>query len=158
MKSILALAALSAGLMATPALAQQSPVKLGVLDCTIDGGTAYIVGSNKALQCAYRPYDNGPEQRYYGNIAKLGVDLGQTNGGHLQWAVLALGHSVSDGALSGRYYGVNAEASVITGGGANLMVGGIGTAFTLQPLSGQVQTGLNLAVALSGMELVYSYK
>ena len=80
-------------------------------------------------------------------ISKLGVDLGKTHNGTLAWAVLAVSRNYDDGQLAGNYFGVNAEASVVTGGGANLLVGGFRDSFTLQPLSVQAQTGLNLAVA-----------
>lgn len=63
-----------------------------------------------------------------------------------------------DGQLAGTYVGVNAEASVVTGGGANLLVGGFERSFTLQPLSVQAQTGVNLAVAVTSMSLVTSVK
>ena len=69
-----------------------------------------------------------------------------------------LSSDYDDGQLAGNYFGVNAEASVVTGGGANLMVGGFRRSFTLQPLSVQAQTGVNLAVAVSAMELIYSVK
>jgi hypothetical protein len=76
----------------------------------------------------------------------------------LQWAVLALDRKYDEGQLAGRYFGVNAEASIVTGGGANLLVGGFNKSFTLQPLSVQSQTGLNLAVAVASMELMHSLK
>ena len=56
------------------------------------------------------------------------------------------------------YLGVNAEASIVTGGGANLLVGGFERSFTLQPLSVQAQTGVNLAVAVTSMKLIDSLK
>ena len=60
--------------------------------------------------------------------------------------------------LAGNYLGVNAEASLVTGGGANLLVGGFSSSFTLQPLSVQAQTGVNLAVAVTSMQLIHSFK
>ena len=57
------------------------------------------------------------------------------------------------GALSGDYVGPSAAASVGVGAGANLLVGGSGSSFTLQPLSVEAQTGLNLAVGVSSFQL-----
>jgi len=149
-------AALATTLLAVPAGAGK--LQLGVLDCTIDGGTAYIVTSNKGVSCTFRPYHHGPAEVYTGVISKLGVDVGQTHQGQLAWAVLGATRSHEEGDLAGSYYGVNAEASVVTGGGANLLVGGLDSAFVLQPLSVQAQTGVNLAVAVTSLELIHSLK
>lgn len=158
MKSLLALTAIAAGLTATaPAMANER-VQLGVLSCDIQGGTSYVIGSNKAVDCEYRPSRGGSVQRYSGMISKLGVDLGMTQNGNLHWAVFGVNYNVGEGELAGRYYGANAEASIVTGAGINLLTGGPRTGLTLQPLSAQAQTGLNLAVAVAGLDLTYSYK
>jgi hypothetical protein len=148
--------ALVTTLLAAPANAGQ--VRLGLLDCAIDGGTGYLITSNKGLSCTFRPSHGGGDEGYTGIVSKLGVDLGVTNQGTLQWAVLAVSGDYDDGQLAGNYFGVNAEASVVTGGGANLLVGGFRRSFTLQPLSVQSQTGVNLAVAVTSLELVSSLK
>jgi hypothetical protein len=72
--------------------------------------------------------------------------------------VLAANRNYDSGRIAGKYFGVNAEASVITGGGANLLLGGFERSYALQPLSVQAQTGLNLAVAVQSLELVHSLK
>ncbi len=134
-------------------------LRLGLLICTIEGGSGYVIGSNKTLDCAFKPSRGGPLEHYTGIISKLGVDVGYTDQGALQWAVLtAAGSNYDDGFLAGKYYGLNAEATVATGGGANLLVGGFRHSFTLQPLSKQSQTGLNLAVAVTSMELARAMK
>lgn len=148
-------AAIAAILFAVPADAAR--LELGVLDCAIDGGQAYLITSNKGLTCTFRPH-RGPSEAYTGVISKLGVDVGVTSQGVLSWAVLAVDSDYDRGNLAGNYYGVNAEASVITGGGANLLGGGFQDAYTLQPLSVQAQTGLNLAVAVTSMQLIRSFK
>lgn len=149
-------AALATTLLAVPASAGK--LQLGVLDCTIDGGTGYIITSNKGVSCTFRPYHHGPAEMYTGVISKLGVDVGKTHQGQLAWAVLAATRDRDAGDLAGSYYGVNAEASVVTGGGANLLVGGLNSAFMLEPLSVQAQTGVNLAVAVTSLELIHSFK
>lgn len=155
-KTLAYAAALATTLLAIPASAAQ--LQLGVLDCTIEGGTSYIVASNKGVSCAFRPHHGGRPEVYTGVISKLGVDLGVTHQGKLIWAVLAATPNYAKGDLAGGYYGVNAEASVVTGGGANLLVGGLNSAFSLQPLSVQAQTGVNLAVAVTSLELIHSLK
>ncbi len=148
--------ALLATMMAAPAGA--TALELGILDCAIDGGTGYVVASNKGVTCTFRPHHGGGSEAYTGMISKLGVDLGATHQGALQWAVLAATKGDVGDKLAGKYFGVNAEASVVTGGGANLLVGGFRDSITLQPLSVQAQTGLNLALAVTSMELIRSFK
>ena len=155
-KKIICAAALASAAFIAPASAGK--LQLGTLDCTIDGGVGYVVTSNKGVDCTFRPYHHGPSEKYTGMISKLGVDLGQTHQGQLVWAVLAATRGQDAGDLAGHYYGVNAEASVVTGGGANLLVGGLDGAFVLEPLSVQAQTGVNLAVAVASLDLVHSYK
>jgi uncharacterized protein DUF992 len=155
MKILIAAAALLSVLVAMPVDA--GSLRLGILICTIEGGTGYVIGSNKTIDCGFKP-SHGELEHYTGIISKLGVDLGFTDQGALQWAVLAAGHTYEDGALAGKYYGVNAEASIATGGGVNLLVGGFRKSFTLQPLSKQTQTGLNLAVAVTSLQLERALK
>jgi hypothetical protein len=57
------------------------------------------------------------------------------------------------GALAGHYAGATAEATVGVGAGANVLVGGSNRTVTLQPVSVQGQTGLNLAVGVAGLDL-----
>ena len=153
--SLLAASFVSA-FLAAPASAGN--VKLGLLTCDIDGGTGLIIASHKGLSCTYKPSKGGGKEQYTGIISKIGVDLGVTHQGSLQWAVLAVSRHYEDGQLAGDYLGVNAEASIVAGGGANLLVGGFQRSFTLQPLSVQAQTGVNLAVAVTSMKLYYSLK
>ena len=155
-KKIICAAALATTAFVAPASAGK--VALGTLDCTIDGGVGYVITSNKGVDCTFRPYNHGPAEKYTGMISKLGVDLGQTHQGQLVWAVLAVTRGHDQGDLAGHYYGVNAEASVVTGGGANLLVGGLDGAFVLEPLSVQAQTGVNVAVAVTQLELIHSFK
>jgi Protein of unknown function (DUF992) len=57
------------------------------------------------------------------------------------------------GALAGSYGGATAEATVVAGLGANVLVGGSNRTVALQPLSLQGQTGLNVAAGVAGIEL-----
>lgn len=133
-------------------------MRLGLLTCDIDGGMGLVIASHKGLTCTFKPSKGGHKESYTGIISKIGVDLGVTDQGSLQWAVLAVTRDYDDGQLAGDYLGVNAEASVVTGGGANLLVGGFKRSFTLQPLSVQAQTGVNLALAVTSMKLIHSLK
>lgn len=151
-----AAAALLAGLLpALPAGAQDRGVELGLLDCMVDGGTGFIFGSTKDLKCTYKPAsaDFAPEA-YFGVINKFGLDIGFTGATTIQWVVLAPSNNIyAPGALAGDYVGASADASVAVGGGANLLVGRSAQTFTLQPLSVQAQTGLNIAVGVAELQL-----
>lgn len=139
----------------SPALAQQAGVELGVLDCQIEGGVGLILGSSKDMSCSFEPSDKtfAPEP-YFGAVNKFGLDIGVTQATSMNWLVLAPSSNIyAPGALAGDYVGATAEASAVVGGGANLLVGGSDTNFTLQPLSLQTQTGVNLAVGVTQFQL-----
>jgi hypothetical protein len=160
-KKFVSAAAIAASLLSMPFVAAPADAggfRLGVLDCSIDGGHGYLIASHKGVTCAFRPSHGGPVERYTGVISKLGVDLGRTHQGELVWAVLAASRHRDPGFLQGKYYGASAEATVVTGGGVNLLVGGFHGAITLQPLSVQAQTGLNIAAAVTAMELQHPLK
>ena len=154
---ILAMLAASAAIsiISSVAIAQESGVELGLLDCVVEGGAGFVVGSTKDVKCTYTPTDPtfAPEA-YFGVINKFGLDVGVTGTTVIQWLVLAPSANLyAPGALAGDYVGASAEATAAVGAGANLLVGGSDTTFTLQPLSVQAQTGLNLAVGISQFQL-----
>ncbi len=138
-----------------PVRAQHGGVELGLLDCVIEGGTGFIIGSTKDVRCTFEPADRqwAPES-YFGVINKFGLDVGYTEAAIMRWAVLASsGNIYAPGALAGDYVGASAEVTAAVGAGANLLIGGSGQTFTLQPLSVQTQTGLNFAVGVSQFQL-----
>jgi hypothetical protein len=130
----------------------QTRVKVGTLTCDISGGLGLVVASQKQVRCMFTPSAPGPREVYVGTINKLGIDVGSTTGGTMLWAVYAP-TSRRIGALAGHYTGASAEATVGLGAGANVLVGGSDRTITLQPISVQGQTGLNLAVAVASLEL-----
>jgi len=135
---------------ASPAIAQQ-PAKVGTLTRDISGGVGMIVTSKKTMTCNFAP-SKGAKEVYVGSISKFGLDLGSTTQGRMVWAVFAP-TSRKAGALAGAYTGASAEATVGAGLGANVLVGGSNRTISLQPVSVQGQSGLNLAVGVSGLEL-----
>ena len=140
---------------ALPAASQQAGVDLGVLDCAIEGGTGFIIGSKKDMRCTFTSANEtfAPES-YFGVVSKWGLDIGTTEGAVMSWVVLAPNLNIyAPGALAGDYYGASAEVTAAVGAGANLLVGGLNNTFTLQPLSVQTQTGLNLAIGVTSFEL-----
>ena len=127
-------------------------IKIGVLKCRIDGGWGYILGSSKTLQCSFKPrYGRRPEH-YTGAITKIGADIGITQGSYVLWAVFAPGR-IGHGALEGHYFGATGQATVGVGAGANVLLGGFNRTISLQPLSLQIQTGLNVAGGIASLSL-----
>ena len=149
-------AAASLGLFAftQPAAAKEAGVKLGVLQCNQAGGWGFVIGSSRRVNCTFSPTPARVE-RYVGEINKFGVDIGYQRSGVLIWAVLAPTNNIAPGALQGSYGGVTAGASVAIGVAANGLVGGLGRSFTLQPVSIEGTTGLNVAAGIAGMNLRY---
>ncbi len=145
-----ALAGVLAAASGTAAQAAHSGVKVGVLECTVAPGVGLILGSSKGVRCAFK--SNGRTEYYHGSTGKLGVDIGFTNKSYLSWVVFAPGE-VHRGALAGSYVGASAQATVIAGLGANVLVGGWSDSINLQPLSVQGQTGLNVAAGLASLNL-----
>jgi hypothetical protein len=127
-------------------------IRVGVLSCQVSGGAGFVIGSSKDLRCRFESA-GGRRERYVGTIDKFGLDIGVTGPAYLSWAVFAPTNDVGRGALAGNYVGASAEATIGVGGGANLLVGGSQDTISLQPLSVQGQTGVNAALAVSGLAL-----
>lgn len=128
-------------------------VRVGVLSCNVSGGVGYIVGSQRSLGCVFQPRRGAPSY-YVGEASRVGVDLGFTGPGRMQWVVVAAQRGYgAPGALAGAYVGASAEATAIYGLGANALFGGGRRSVALQPLSTTAQTGLSLAAGVSSLRL-----
>lgn len=126
-------------------------VKVGTLTCDEEGGWGLILGSNRAVHCTFQEGDKS--ERYDGSITKIGVDVGYKGSGVIIWAVVAPSADVGPGALAGTYGGATASATAGVGVGAHALVGGNGNSITLQPLSIEGNTGLNVAAGIAGLNL-----
>ena len=155
MKSIVCSSLFGALFVSALALAAPSAdaagVKLGVLNCHVDGGVGFIIGSSKDVDCVFHR-SNGRNEHYKGSIGKLGVDIGITDETVMGWVVFAPGLT-RPGSLKGSYTGASAEATVGIGLGANVLVGGFRQSINLQPLSLQAQTGLDIAAGVASLHL-----
>jgi hypothetical protein len=146
-------AAIAVAVAALNPLAAQDRVQAGTLNCDISGGLGAIIGSQKQMTCQFLPADAAsPREVYFGTITKFGIDLGATAGGQMIWTVYApTNRPVA--ALRGDYVGAGAEATVVAGLGANVLVGGSNRTVALQPVSVQGQAGLNLAIGVTELNL-----
>ena len=147
--------ALAMGLLASagPALAQGG-VQVGTLTCSVAAGWGFVFGSSKDIRCTFARA-GGPPEHYAGAINKFGVDIGYTQGGVLVWGVFAPTANLGPGTLSGNYVGATGSATVGVGAGANVLIGGSNRTISLQPLSIEGNTGLNVAAGIGAMNLRY---
>jgi hypothetical protein len=131
----------------------RAAVDFGTLACNVGGGPGLVIGSLRPLACTY----NGPTgpEHYIGSVTKFGMDIGYLNGGEIVWNVMAPNTApvAAHGMLSGNYAGVTGSAAVGVGAGANVLVGGSGQSFTLQPVSVEGQTGVDIAAGVESMSL-----
>jgi len=145
-------AAAVAAILALSSPASAAGVKVGVLTCHVSSGWGFIFGSSKDLRCNF---SNGHAygERYVGSVSKFGVDIGYTGGGVLIWDVIAPTTSIRRGALQGGYGGATASATAGVGVGANVLIGGFDRSITLQPVSIEGNTGLNVAAGIGEITL-----
>ncbi len=135
---------------------QQPNLEVGKLTCNGTGTVGLILGSRQRLACSFTSVSDAQPQRYNATITRVGLDVGATGSTVMIWSVLARSPGVPRGALAGRFAGVSGSASVGAGVGANVLVGGSRSSFALQPLSVQVQSGVNLAAGVAGLRLTYA--
>lgn len=147
---MLAVAAVSGAAFAASSAMAAS--RIGTLECDVSGGVGMIIGSNKGAVCRYTDRA-GRRETYVGNVSKLGIDIGVTQRARMVWTVIAETRRLGRGALAGNYTGAAADASLGVGGGAKVLVGGSQNTVTLQPLSVQAQTGVNVAVGVESLQL-----
>ena len=149
---LIAAAAALTALAASPVPAQTS-VQAGTLTCDVSAGIGMILTQKQTMTCSFVAVNGGPPDLYTGRIDQFGVAIGAVQQGTLVWGVLAPASGVPRGALAGTYAGVGAQATAGAGVGANALIGGTGRSFSLQPLSIQGQTGINIAGGITTVTL-----
>jgi hypothetical protein len=145
---------LVAGAAAPVTPAQAQGVRAGVLTCNVSSGFGFIFGSSRSVNCTLSG-GGGPPQHYVGAVNKFGVDIGYVQGAVMVWAVLAPTTNPAPGSLAGTYVGATGSATVGVGVGANVLVGGSANSISLQPVSIEGNTGLNVAGGIAELSLTY---
>ena len=145
------LATTSLILIASSAYAQ-SGVKVGHLECKVQGGWGYVFGSSMDLDCAFHPSGSGESQLYTGKINKLGIDIGYHKAAIILWGVFAPG-KLAAGSLAGTYGGATASAAWGIGLGTNVLFGGGNSSVALQPVSVTGEQGLSAAGGIAAVTL-----
>jgi hypothetical protein len=125
---------------------------IGTLECNVSGGVGFVITSEKALACTFLPQRGAPEH-YVGTIRRFGLDIGITGPGRLVWGVLGADSRPSHFPLAGEYAGATGEVSAGLGVGANALIGGNNRSIVLQPVSVNVQSGVDLAAGVADLKL-----
>jgi hypothetical protein len=106
------------------------------------------------LHCTFVPAAGAPEH-YAGTISKFGVDIGYVQNAVIVWTVVAPTVALPSGSLTGTYGGATASATIGVGVGANVLVGGSSNTISLQPVSIEGGTGLNVSGGFASMSLTF---
>jgi Protein of unknown function (DUF992) len=151
---VLATLALAA-MFSLPAAAQptQAWTQVGSLSCKVNPNIGFIIVGHQPLECLFTPNERTPPQAYDGAINTVGLNVGISAGGVLGWAVFAPTTGIPAGALAGDYVGVSGDIGIGVGAGANVLVGGSGRTFALQPLSLQGSVAFNVVLGVSALTL-----
>ena len=147
-----------AAILSVPAAAQapQSWAQVGLLSCKVSPNIGFVIVGHQPLECLFTPTaptSLTPPQAYDGAINTVGLNVGNSAGGVLGWAVFAPTTGVPAGALAGEYVGVSGDIGLGVGAGANVLVGGSGRTFALQPLSLQGSVAVNVVLGVSSLKL-----
>lgn len=143
---------MAAGILVSGPASADAGVKIGTLTCNVSSGWGFVFGSSRDMRCSYQSV-RGTVEHYTGRIAKFGVDIGYTREGVILWAVFAPSSTLAAGALAGSYGGATAGATVGVGAGVHALVGGFRNSISLQPVSIEGNTGLNVAAGIAQMSL-----
>ena len=155
MKRFLMAAALVLVALASPAGTRAQPAwtQVGVLTCRLNPSIGFIIAGHQSMECTYQPAGPFPPQPYQGAFNTVGLDVGVTAGGILSWTVFAPTTGIPAGALAGEYVGASGDVGLGVGAGANILLGGSGRSFALQPLSVEGSVAVNIAVGVSMLTL-----
>jgi len=147
------LMAVCVGLLTAPAVAQPASwTQVGMLSCRLNPSIGFIIAGHQTMECRFTQ-NRFPPQAYEGALNTVGLDIGITAGGVLGWAVLAPTAGAPAGALAGEYVGASGDIGVGLGVGANVLVGGSGRTFALQPVSLEGSVALNVTLGVSALKL-----
>jgi hypothetical protein len=127
--------------------------QVGMLTCKLNPSIGFVIFGHQSMECRFVQNPPLPAQFYEGALNTVGIDLGVTAGGVMGWAVLSPTAGPPPGALAGEYVGASADVGLGLGAGVNVLVGGSGRSFALQPVSVEGSVALNVTLGLSGLQL-----
>jgi hypothetical protein len=133
---------------------QPAWTQVGSLMCKLDPSVGFIIAGHQPMQCTYTPsLATVPPQYYDGAINTIGADIGGNTGSVLGWGVFAPTAGVPPGALAAEYVGVSGDVGFGIAGGANVLAGGTGRTYALQPLSVQGSSAVSAVLGVSSLKL-----
>jgi hypothetical protein len=152
-RKLFALVVLS--IFVAPAFAQSGKpwTQVGMLTCKLNPSIGFIIAGHQSMECRYVAGAGGAPQVYEGALNMVGINIGITAGGILNWAVLAPTDGIPAGALAGEYVGASGDIGFIVGVGANVLIGGSSRTVALQPISVEGSVGANVALGVSALKL-----
>ncbi|MGY3609176.1 MULTISPECIES: DUF992 domain-containing protein [unclassified Bradyrhizobium] len=141
------------GCMSSAGAQQPSWSQVGMLACKLDPSVGFVIFGHQSMSCRFTQNPPFPTQLYEGALSTIGIDIGVSAGGALAWAVFAPTAGPSPGALAGEYVGASGDIGLGLGAGVNVLVGGSGRSFALQPTSVEGSVAINVTVGLSALQL-----
>jgi Protein of unknown function (DUF992) len=142
--------------LATPANAQAPGpwTKVGMLRCILDPSVGFIITGHESMECSFTQSAVDHPQAYEGAINMVGLDVISTAaGGVFEWAVFAPTTGAPAGALAGEYVGASGDLGIIAGVSTNVLIGGSGRTFALQPVSLGGSVAVKVALGISVLKL-----
>jgi hypothetical protein len=142
-------------MFAAPADAQSPPswTQVGMLRCVVNPSIGFIIAGHQSMECRFTQNAPNPPQAYEGALNMVGLNIGISAGGVFGWAVFAPTIGMPAGALAGEYVGASGDIGLGVGVGANVLIGGSGRTFALQPLSLEGSVAVNVALGVSSLKL-----
>lgn len=139
----------------TPISGALAQSRIGTLHCELSGGVGLILVENQALDCIFQDDAGSPPEHYSGRLTNIGANIGISGPGELVWAVAAATAEPGPGALAGDYVGPQGSLALGAGAGGGILGGGSRHSFSLQPISFQLGTGLNVSAGVGDLHLDY---
>src|SRR5258707_3298141 len=127
--------------------------QVGMLSCKLNPSIGFVIFGHQSMECQFTQNGRFPPQVYEGALNTVGIDIGVSAGGVLAWGVLAPTAGPPPGALAGEYVGATGEVGMGLGAGVNVLIGGSGRSFALQPVSVEGSVALNVTLGLSHLQL-----
>ena len=129
-----------------------SRIYIGALSCNVAGGTGYVLGSSKTMECVFLDR-NGQSAEYSGTINKVGIDIGYTKAVHTVWRVYSLGSDRKANQLSGTYVGEQGTVAASSQAGGNWIYGGPNAEIGMVASGIVKDAGYNLATGIAEMSI-----
>jgi hypothetical protein len=130
-----------------------SRIYIGSLTCNVAGGTGYVFGSRKQMECVFLSRDGVRSAEYSGTINKFGVDIGYTKAVHTIWRVYSLGSDRGPSDLGGTYVGEQSTVAANTQAGGNWLYGGPNAEIGMVAAGVVQDAGYNLATGVAELSL-----